>query len=146
MKKRGSPKKQDKKRVKRETDSHPLNLPPDELRRLSARMAKEEAARLSTDTEDNADDQNGVQADNMEWTATTPFDEPSQPIEDLPNGVTNGVNGHAESERSPTPPPHKPPPKPPIDAEACKAAGNKFFKAKDYYKAIDEYSKGLFTK
>ena len=139
MRKRGAPRKQDKKKVKRDPDSHPLNLPPDELRRLSAAMAKEEASRQSTDTEDNADDQN----DNMEWKATTPFDEPPQPNQEVSNGIPNGVNGHAE--RSPTPPPHQPPPKPPIDPEACKAAGNKFFRAKDYFKAIDEYSKGLFN-
>ena len=29
------------------------------------------------------------------------------------------------------------------DAEACKAAGNKFFKAKDYDRAIKEYTKGM---
>jgi DnaJ family protein C protein 7 len=38
------------------------------------------------------------------------------------------------------PPP--PEPKPQIDSEAHKAAGNKFFKAKEYAKAIEEYSKG----
>ena len=69
------------------------------------------------------------------------------------NGV-NGVNGLNE-DGSPIPPPHKvptsPPPQPPppakptVDAEACKAAGNKFFKAKDYDKAIKEYTKGWDT-
>lgn len=44
-----------------------------------------------------------------------------------------------------TPPPHKnpsPPPKPSIDPEACKALGNKYFKAKDYTMAVAEYTKG----
>ena len=56
----------------------------------------------------------------------------------------NGLNGNG----SPVPPPHKvstetpPVPKPSIDAEAWKAAGNKFFKMRDYEKAIREYSKG----
>ena len=52
--------------------------------------------------------------------------------------ITNGEN-------TPAPPPHKtsPPPRaPPVDAEACKAVGNKYFKAKDYPRAIEEYSKG----
>ena len=63
-----------------------------------------------------------------------------------PNGINqvNSLNGNG----SPIPPPHKipteptPPPKPSVDAEAFKAAGNKFFKMKDYDKAIREYSKG----
>ena len=65
----------------------------------------------------------------------------------------NGVNGEA----SPVPPPHKtqakpepqpqpqPQPQPPSlvgEAEAFKAAGNKHFKAKDYTKAIAEYTRG----
>jgi len=69
------------------------------------------------------------------------------------NGGVNGVNG-LNDDGSPIPPPHKVPtspppqpqpqlpPKPTVDAEACKAAGNKFFKAKDYDKAIKEYTKG----
>jgi DnaJ family protein C protein 7 len=73
----------------------------------------------------------------------------------------NGVNGHDDSR--PAPPPHRyttspppqgtnyaatpeaatPPAEPPtIDAEEYKAAGNKFFKIKDYPAAIKEYSKG----
>lgn len=57
------------------------------------------------------------------------------------------TNGHAQTNAngSPIPPPHKapsPPPKPSVDPEACKALGNKYFKAKDYIKAIAEYTKG----
>jgi hypothetical protein len=37
------------------------------------------------------------------------------------------------------------PAKPPVDAEACKTSGNKFFKAKDYDKAVKEYSKGMLS-
>lgn len=60
---------------------------------------------------------------------------------------TNGMNGHTEhnEESSPAPPPHKapsPPPKPAFDPEVCKATGNKYFKAKDYTRAIEEYTKG----
>jgi DnaJ family protein C protein 7 len=50
-------------------------------------------------------------------------------------------NGHD----APAPPPHKTPTTPPPsteDAEAFKAAGNKYFKAGDYTKAIAEYTKG----
>lgn len=50
---------------------------------------------------------------------------------------------------SPVPPPHaenpfsSPPPKPSVDPEACKALGNKYFVAKDYTKAIQEYTKAV---
>lgn len=61
---------------------------------------------------------------------------------------TNGVNS-APTEDVPPPPAHKSGPSSPEaeiltaeDAEAFKLAGNKFFKAKDYKKAIEEYTKG----
>ena len=73
--------------------------------------------------------------------------QPQSPSKETPGSfpgsappTPNGVNGHVEE--SPIPPPHKDPPKPPVDAEACKASGNKFFRAKDWFKAIDEYTKG----
>lgn len=67
--------------------------------------------------------------------------------EDVEMQDAQAVNGHADmnGETSPVPPPHKvpsPPPKPAIDPEACKALGNKYFKARDYTKAIAEYTKG----
>jgi len=65
---------------------------------------------------------------------------------------TNGTSReNINGEDSPIPPPHgsnpatSPPPKPTIDPEACKVSGNKYFKAKDYAKAIQEYSKGRAT-
>ena len=59
----------------------------------------------------------------------------------------DAMNGHVDmnGDGSPMPPPHRvpsPPPRPSIDAEACKATGNKYFKAKDYPRAIAEYTKG----
>lgn len=70
------------------------------------------------------------------------------------NGTTtNGTGKHDEEESGPAPPPHKTAASPvaetPVsaeekaaEAEAYKAAGNKFYKAKQYEKAIQEYSKG----
>jgi DnaJ family protein C protein 7 len=77
----------------------------------------------------------------------------------------NGTSSHDQDAR-PAPPPHRyttsPPPQsanyaatpeaaattpvqaPTIDAEEYKAAGNKFFKIKDYPQAIKEYSKGAY--
>jgi DnaJ family protein C protein 7 len=68
---------------------------------------------------------------------------------DQDKSQTNG-NGTADKptqngDAAPAPPPHKTPTTPPPsteDAEAFKAAGNKYFKAGDYTKAIAEYTKG----
>jgi DnaJ family protein C protein 7 len=61
----------------------------------------------------------------------------------------NGTNGSPSNE-GPVPPPHKSNPTSPAtvpaptpeEAEAFKTAGNKFYKAKEYKKAIEEYTKG----
>jgi len=61
------------------------------------------------------------------------------------------VNGGAAGDQGPVPPPHKSNPTSPVpapaptpeDAEAFKTAGNKFYKAKEYKKAIEEYTKGM---
>ncbi|KAI9810487.1 MAG: hypothetical protein M1827_006263 [Pycnora praestabilis] len=121
-------------------NSHPLNLPPQELRRLSA---------LST----LSDPQTLMDID-QEGLAPAP---PSSPPPVAPGAfpTTNGTNGDG----SPIPPPHRTPTspspqqqqqqqqqkpaQPTVDAEACKAAGNKFFKAKEYDKAIKEYTKAI---
>ena len=110
------------KRTHYSPDIHPLNLPPDERdRRRSA---------MSSDGEQDEEMQMDVDSD-----ASGPYQH------------TNGLSDHEQmnSEASPIPPPHKtpsPPPKPTYDPEACKATGNKYFKAKDYTKAVQEYTKG----
>ncbi|KAI9759933.1 MAG: hypothetical protein M4579_001966 [Chaenotheca gracillima] len=119
-------------------DSHPLNLPPDELRRVSAMSAAAAAAPSDPpptpmDVDQDESTSNGASSP----TPVTPGAFPTT------NG-TNGVNGDA----SPAPPPHKTPNSPPsqdaaADAESFKAAGNRFFKTKDYDKAIKEYSKAI---
>lgn len=63
--------------------------------------------------------------------------------------VANGVHGSAKDD-APVPPPHKSSPASPVstpvdEAEAYKAAGNKFFKDKEYKKAIEQYSKGRWS-
>lgn len=126
--------------------SHPLNLPPHELKRLSALSAMSDPP---TPMEMDQDEE--ALASSLP-SSPPPAMSPG-PLPSV-NGV-NGVNG-LNDDGSPIPPPHKvptspppqsqsqpqPPPKPTVDAEACKAAGNKFFKAKDYDKAIKEYTKG----
>ena len=74
-----------------------------------------------------------------------PADEDTE-MGDDPSAFSD-MNGHipTNGDSSPAPPPHKtppPPPKPDLDPEACKTTGNKYFKAGDYTKAIQEYSKG----
>jgi DnaJ family protein C protein 7 len=64
------------------------------------------------------------------------------------NGTASKANGEAAG---PVPPPHKSNPTSPApsvpptveDAEAFKTAGNKYYKAREYRKAIEEYTKGM---
>ena len=128
---------------KYDDDSHPLNLPPEQRKRFSQKMSDQPTPQpMDIDREASSSP-----APSSPATASTP--------------KTNGVNGHDDSR--PAPPPHRyttsPPPQgtnyaatpeaatapaepPTIDAEEYKAAGNKFFKIKDYPAAIKEYSKG----
>lgn len=117
-----------RRRPSRDQDSHPLNLPPDELRRLTA-MAAREDARSSMDVEESPSS-----------TTSAPVTSPAQG--ETP-AATNGASP-AQEDRSPTPPPHRTSPPAP-DAESFKLAGNKFYKAGDYNRAIQEYNKGRWT-
>ena len=141
-------------------DIHPLNLPPAEReRRRSAMSTGEENADsngMNGDYErdpDEASDNDssgeeetprkrsgyqlgGIVEDSDECSQASPYRE-----------YDPDLDGDSDSDeaRSPTPPQHKftpIPPKPPIDPEACKALGNKYFKAKDYAMAVSEYTKG----
>ncbi|KAH8658675.1 hypothetical protein BGZ60DRAFT_531360 [Tricladium varicosporioides] len=125
------------------TTTHPLNLPPDQLRRFSAlsAMSQPDADRMDVDNE-------GPNA------ATAPVSPPPQ--SKMPGSFdtpkTNGstTNGAMNGE-GPAPPPHRSNPTSPAaalvptpdDAEAYKNAGNKFYKAKEYKKAIEEYTKAV---
>ncbi|KAH7418439.1 hypothetical protein BKA64DRAFT_199238 [Cadophora sp. MPI-SDFR-AT-0126] len=120
-------------------NTHPLNLPPDQLRRLSARASSNmsDPDRMDIDSEgpNGAPTSPPPQA-NMPGA----FDSPK------PNGTLATSNGEG-----PVPPPHKSNPTSPAavspptaeEAEAFKAAGNKFYKAKEYKKAIEEYTKAV---
>ncbi|MCJ1351470.1 MAG: hypothetical protein MMC33_001454 [Icmadophila ericetorum] len=117
-------------------DTHPLNLPPEERQRRSTQFA------MSDGTEE------------MEVDHDSPMVSPSSPMPTAPgffsspNGADD-MNGTSEETPSPVPPPHRTPAEPPqpakptVDAEACKASGNKFFKMRMYDKAIEEYSKAI---
>jgi DnaJ family protein C protein 7 len=67
--------------------------------------------------------------------------------EGAPTNTTGVPNGDGES--SPTPPPHRssPPRSQSSDAgESFKLTGNKFYKAGDYERAIQEYNKGQWSR
>src|SRR2546423_15325743 len=105
MRRRGSPAKKDKKKEKEDRNSHPLNLPPEELRRLSAAIARAESGRGSMDVDGS--DRNGV---------TSPPDEspPVTPSRTSPGAFPEDASGKSteiddKSEKSPTPPPHPSP-------------------------------------
>lgn len=105
------------------SDSHPLNLPPEELRRLSALSAASMGS-----------SQNGENGEAMQE---------STPQPQTPGSFPAQTNGESESNGSvPQPPQHGSSPEPAVDAEKCKEAGNKHFKAKHYDQAIEEYTKG----
>lgn len=115
------------------SDTHPLNLPPDQLRRLSALSP---AGSL----------QQAMDAEMDDTRSPTPSSPPNTTPGAFPE--TNGVNGDAHDD-APAPPPHKETPETPaqaqptpVDAEAFKTSGNKFFKAREWQKAIQEYTKG----
>lgn len=119
-------------------EQHPLNLPPEERQRFSFSAISAMS------------DQATPQPMDVDSAPPSPAAQESKP---------NGINGDR-----PAPPQHRyaksPPPQsanyaatpeaatppaelPTIDAEEYKAAGNKFFKIKDYPAAIKEYSKGV---
>ncbi|KAM5468018.1 hypothetical protein MauCBS54593_005300 [Microsporum audouinii] len=120
-------------------NSHPLNLPPDELRRLSANMAA--AAAAAAERDETLRSSMDLDRDGPSSPTPTPFSATgTTPLKPEPNGTGSHPQ---DTERSPTPPPHTSPPPPPVDPEMHKLAGNKFFKAGEYYRAIQEYTKAV---
>ncbi|KAL2014735.1 hypothetical protein VTN00DRAFT_2260 [Thermoascus crustaceus] len=113
-------------RYSHDPDSHPLNLPPDELRRRLTVMAAARDSSMDIDQESPS-------------SPHVPVPPASQQQKPVP--THNGAS-HGNSERSPTPPPHRSSPSV-TDGESFKLAGNKFFKAGDYNRAIQEYNKAL---
>jgi DnaJ homolog subfamily C member 7 len=123
-------------RSKVDPNTHPLNLPPEERKRLSALATSAMNSRDSMDID--REPVNGNHAN-----STPPPKSSAQANFSVP--ITNG---HANRDQAPTPPPHKSNPSSPTptsedDAESYKAAGNRFFKDRNYPKAIEQYSKGM---
>lgn len=139
-------KKSHSKKKSKNINEHPLNLPPDELKRLSARMARDEkraSAQMDVDIPEDSASHGSDEAQPDNGTNSNPA---SPGTDNTPGAFPNSEhmsNGDSrEDTKSPPPPPHRINTQPKMDPEAAKAAGNKFFKAKDYGRAVVEYSKG----
>ena len=118
-------------RNKVDPDIHPLNLPPEERerKRLSALSKSAMSGRNSMDIDQEPVNGASPQTPKKQTNFSVP----------IPNGTSH--------DGAPAPPPHRsnpssPVPTPEDDAESYKAAGNRFFKDKNYPKAIEQYSKG----
>ncbi|KAI1653168.1 hypothetical protein F4813DRAFT_400300 [Daldinia decipiens] len=128
-------------RSKIDNDIHPLNLPPEELKRLSAQYNMN--SRNSVDKMDLDKDTPAVPPTSPPPLQTQSFTIPVNP------SPTNGVKKDANEEtEGPAPPPHRSNPSSPVPtdaetAEAHKADGNRFFKQKDYARAIAEYTSAI---
>lgn len=145
-------------RKKIDPDTHPLNLPPEQRKRLSELSAM--SARNSMDV-DKEPVVNGTNANpsspspQPQQQQAPPQYQKSQSMPSHTNSftvpVTNGVDASktngATDEAVPPPPPHRSQPSSPVQSEAEQAEsfkneGNKFFKAGDYTHAIEFYTKG----
>lgn len=122
-----------------EFESHPLNLHPDQLLKISAlsNMQVPDSERMDEDTEASTAPPISINSH-----LNSPVSETSPKT----NGNAAALNG-----QGPVPPPHRTNTKSPTlitstveeDAEIYKSAGNKYYKAKEYKKAIEEYTKGI---
>ncbi|RYP73147.1 hypothetical protein DL771_003783 [Monosporascus sp. 5C6A] len=140
-------------RSKHDPNTHPLNLPPEEYKRLSALSAMSD--RSSFDKTDKMDVDKDAAASPAPPSSPPPATQqpPSSsytvPISAPPtNGVKDAPLSPKPREEGPAPPPHGSRPSSPVptaadEAEAYKAAGNKFFKEKDFRNAIIQYTKAL---
>ena len=147
-------------------DTHPLNLPPEERKRLSALSAMSDHRNsMDIDTEPVANGagstpsspgpQSQQQQPASQPKANKSFTVPLNTKTDSENNANqaNGTNGKdvidltKDEDEVPAPPPHRSAPQSPAqtaaeDAETFKNEGNKYFKAKEYTKAIEYYTKG----
>ncbi|KAI0143553.1 hypothetical protein GGR57DRAFT_349590 [Xylariaceae sp. FL1272] len=127
-------------RNKHDPNTHPLNLPPEERKRISAQYNMSQ--RDSFDKMD-VDKENTAEPPSSPPPAPQQQNSFSVPISSPTNGIKPTTNGEG-----PAPPPHKSNPSSPVpsdaeQAEGFKSLGNKSFKEKQYKKAIAEYTKAI---
>ncbi|CAK7268371.1 hypothetical protein SEPCBS119000_003027 [Sporothrix epigloea] len=141
-------------RRKIDPNTHPLNLPPEERKRLSLLSAM--SNRTSVDANGDA---LGVPSDATSPSSPKPLQtsqtqkrsrspqQTSEPSTSSPPPASNGtvpLSANGSNGSVPVPPPHKTPaPTPAEEAEAFKNLGNKYFKDRSYHAAITEYTKAV---
>ncbi|KAK4250539.1 hypothetical protein C7999DRAFT_38384 [Corynascus novoguineensis] len=132
-------------------DTHPLNLPPEQRKRLSELSAM--SVRNSMDVEKepvNGGHPSSPPSQPPQYQQPRPANPPSHQNSftvPVTNGTDASTNGAAD-EAVPPPPPHRSQPSSPVQSEAEQAEsfkneGNKFFKAGDYTHAIEFYTKAV---
>lgn len=138
-------------------DTHPLNLPPEQRKRLSALSAMSDRTSMDVDKEPV----NGATPSSPSPQAPPPQKQqqqqpkPAAPAHSnsftvpVANGADASTNGADAGEKVPQPPPHRSQPASPVqtpaeEAEGYKNEGNKYFKLKDYGRAVDFYTKGMW--
>ncbi|KAL2133689.1 hypothetical protein VTI74DRAFT_1917 [Chaetomium olivicolor] len=138
-------------RKKIDPDTHPLNLPPEQRKRLSELSAMSARNSMDVDKEPINGASPPPAPQSQQYQPQRPSNPPSH-TNSFTVPVTNGAaapstNGVAD-EAVPPPPPHRSGPSSPVQneaeqAESFKNEGNKFFKAGDYTHAIEFYTKAV---
>lgn len=142
-------------RKKVDPDTHPLNLPPEQRKRLSELSALNDRVSMDVDKEPvNGGNPSPPpppqpQQQQFQRQKSPPPAPPSHSNSftvPVANGVDSATNG-THDEAVPPPPPHRSQPSSPVQqeaeqAESFKNEGNKFFKAGDYTRALEFYTKG----
>ncbi|KAI0969198.1 hypothetical protein F4678DRAFT_167521 [Xylaria arbuscula] len=130
----------DSRRSKFDPNTHPLNLHPDEIKRLSALSAamseRSSFDKMDVDKENSAQPPSSPPPPQQQKSFTVPINSPTNGVKPEPNG------------EGPAPPPHRSNPSSPVpsdaeQAEGYKSLGNKSFKERQYKKAIKEYSQAI---
>ncbi|CAK7269681.1 hypothetical protein SEPCBS57363_003724 [Sporothrix epigloea] len=144
-------------RRKVDPNTHPLNLPPEERKRLSllSSMSNRNSADTDRDTPGvvsgaaSPSSPKPLQNSQTKKSSQPPM-QPAQPAAQSassPPPASNGtvpVNTSSSNGNVPVPPPHKTPaPTAAEEAETFKNLGNKYFKDKSYHAAITEYTKAV---
>ncbi|KAK0629876.1 hypothetical protein B0T17DRAFT_589537 [Bombardia bombarda] len=146
-----------RKQKKIDPDTHPLNLPPEQRKRLSALSGvsarnsmdiDKEPVNGGTPSSPPPQPQQQQQQKSQKPSApshTNSFTVPVTTTTTTTNGADAPVNGATDGD-VPAPPPHRSQPSSPVqsaaeDAEKYKNEGNKFFKDANYSRAIELYSK-----
>lgn len=122
-------------------EEHPLNFHPDDPRRLSA-LSRLSGVSGGSGSPRQEKDREYRMAESEPMEQGTPAPETTPGAFPQTNGMNGEKNG-GEADERPVPPPHRTPTSSPEDAEAFKASGNKYYKAQQYDRAIEEYTKGV---